>query len=220
MTLPVDATDHPNGPLYCHLMEYIKWRVDSIHVTLRLAKSKKHYLDNRLAAEYCMLQLRMCCELLAIGCIAIHTDVPQTTRLQKMWNADSIMKTFNTLKPEFFPQGIGDKLESDGVWQQQAAKGAMTKAEFLRSYNLFGSLLHSGSFSVYKTASVKTYDFSMLEEFLRKFSKLLSTHVYFLNEEKAMFRVIMHNAKDGRVWYNYLVGRKMDATVTTKQKPV
>lgn len=211
------ATDHPNGPLYCDLMEYIKWRVESVLKTIHLVKTKQHYLDNRLAAEYCLLQLRMSCELFAIGCIAIHTDVPQTTRLQKMWNADSIMSAFEKIKPEFLPQGVRDEKQPDGFYQQYAVDGAMTKDEFLKSYNLFGGMLHTGNFQRYKEASVETYDFSTIEEFLEKFMKLLSAHIYFLEQNKAMVRVIMHHVKDGRVYYNYLVGRKIDELEAEKK---
>jgi hypothetical protein len=209
--------DHPNGPLYCDLMEYIKWRVESVLKTIHLVRTKQHYLDDRLAAEFCLLQLRMCCELLAIGCIAIHTDVPQTARLQKMWNADSIMSAFEKLKPEFFPEGTRDERQEGGVIQQHAVDGAMTKDEFLKAYNLFGGMLHTGNFQRYKTGSVETYDFSIIEQFLEKLTKLLSAHVYFLEQNKAMVRVIMHNVKDGRVYYNYLVGEKIADSDSSKE---
>jgi hypothetical protein len=209
MTKKEPAKDHPNGALYCNLMEYIKWRVEAVHKTIHLVRTNKHYLDNRLAAEFCLLQLRMCCELLAIGCVAIHTDVPQTARLQKMWNADAIMKSFAALKPGFFPEAVNDEKQPDGVIQQRAVDGALTRDELLKAYNLFGGMLHTGTFDRYTKASVKSYDFSILEEFLEKLSKLLSNHVYFLDQNKAMVRIIMHNVKDGHVWYNYLVGRKI-----------
>jgi len=152
----------------------------------------------------------MSCELLAIGCIAIHTDVPQAVRLQKMWNADSIMSVFEKIKPEFFPRGVRDEKQPDGVWQQYAVDGAMTKDEFLKSYNQFGGMLHTGNVQRYREASVETYDFSVIEEFLAKFTRLLSTHIYFLDQDRAMVRVTMHQAKDERVYYNYLVGRHID----------
>jgi len=200
------AADHPNGRLYCTLMEYIKWRVGAVLKTTRLVQTKKHYLENHLAAEFCLLQLRMCCELLAIGCVAIHTDIPQTSRLKKMWNADLIMKAFEKLKPEFFPQGSIDETRPEGLIQQHAAQGAMSKQDFMKAYNLFGGMLHTGTFQHYERPSVGRRDFSIIEDFLDKFIKLLNNHVYFLDNNKAMVRIIMNNSKDGRVAYNYLVG--------------
>ena len=200
---------HPNGALYCDLMEFIKWRIEAVQKTIHLVRTKQHYLDNRLAAEFCLLQLRMCCELLAIGCIAIHTDVPQTKRFEKMWNAEAIMTNFKELKPSFFPVPVIDKIENDGSISQFPVEGALTQSELLQMYNLFGSLVHTGTFKKYKKSTTQAYDFSLLEDFIAKLVKLLNTHIYYLEENKQMIRVIMHNVQDGRVWLNRLEGRKI-----------
>lgn len=195
---------HPNGALYCDLMEYLKWRIESVGKTIDLVRTGKHYLNNRHAAEFCLLQLRFCCELLAIGCVAIHTDIPQTARLQKEWNASAIVKIFESLKADFFPMAIREETGSDGVVEHHPADGALTKPEFLKMYNLFGNLLHTGTFKRYKDAEKQTFDFKILSDFISKLVALLNNHVYFLEEKKMMIRVIMHNIKDGRVWFNEL----------------
>ena len=200
---------HPNGALYCDLMEFIKWRIEAVQKTIHLVKTKRHYLDNRLAAGFCLLQLRMCCELLAIGCIAIHADVPQAKRFEKMWNADAIMKSVEVLKPDFFPQPVIEQMQKDGSISQFPVEGALTQSELLQMYNLFGSLLHTGTFKKYKQSTTQAYDFSILESFITKFVKLLNTHIYYLEQSKQMIRIIMHNVKDGRVWLQPLEGRKI-----------
>jgi hypothetical protein len=212
---------HPNASLYCDLMEFIKWRVGLTEQTLGLVRAKKHYLDNRSAAEFCLLQLRFCCELLAIGCVAIHTDVPQASSLHKEWNAEKIMKTFEKLKPQFFPEPIKDELGTNGIWEQTPAKGALTRDELLKMYKFFGGLLHTGSFRGYKNPQKRTYDFDLLANFASKFVKLLNTHVYKLNGDDKMIRVIMWNEKDGRVWLNELelVERKSSPTPSSSDSP-
>jgi hypothetical protein len=199
---------HPNGALYCDLMEFIKWRIEAVQETIHLVRTKQHHLDNRLAAEFCLLQLRMCCELLAIGCIAIHTDVPQTKRFEKMWNAEAIMTIFEELKPDFFPKPVIDKIEEDGSISQFPVEGALAQSDLLQMYNLFGRLLHTGTFKKYKQSTTQAYDFSILEDFIAKLVKLLNKHIYYLEEYKQMIHVIMHNVKDGRVWLQALEGRK------------
>lgn len=211
------AEEHPNGALYCRLMEFIKWRVEAVGKTIHLVRTNQSYLDNRLAAEFCLLQLRMCCELLAIGCLAIHTDVPQSKRLQKEWNANTIMRAIEALKPQFFPTAVRDEVLPNRIIQQHLVEGALTKKEFLDSYHLFGSMLHTGTLDRYKNSSPKTYDFSLLENFIDKLSKLLSNHTYLLNDNKTMIRVIMHNIKDGRVWLQPLVGRKIAPSSSSEE---
>jgi hypothetical protein len=203
MSIP-PLESHPNGALYCQLMEYIKWRTDAVLRTISMVKTGQHYLDNRLAADFCLLQLRFCCELLAIGCIAIHTDVPQAKRLHKMWNADAIMSAFGKLKPKFFPSPVKSTKESEGKYVHEDVAGALSKAELLKMYNFFGALLHTGTFELYAKPEVRTYDFSIVEDFINKLIRLLNEHTYLLHDGETMVRVIMHNAADGRVWLNVL----------------
>jgi hypothetical protein len=194
---------HPNGSLYCQIMEQLKWRVDAVIQTLQLVRNNEHYLGNLPAAEFCLLQLRFCCELLALGCIAIHTDIPQTKRLQKMWNADAIIKAFEELKPEFFPAAIKDEMQN-GMITHVPVEGALTKSELLKMYNFFGGLLHAGTFKRYRNSEIRSYDFQMLEDFVSQLMKLLNNHTYKLYDQNKLIRVIMHNVDDGKVWLNEL----------------
>jgi hypothetical protein len=199
-----DKFDHPNASLYCDLMESIKWRSDLINKTLHLVRIQKHYLDHRSAAEFCLLQLRFCCELLAKGCVAIHTDIPQTSSLHKVWSAKKIMKAFEKLNPQFFPVPIKDELGPDGIWEQRRVKDALTRTELLNMYSFFGELLHTGSFGGHKSPEKRIHNFGLLEEFVSKFIKLLNTHIYELNGYNKIIRVMMWSEKDGRVWLNEL----------------
>jgi hypothetical protein len=57
--------------LYCGLMEEIKIRQQVISTILE----RKLSLPVRVAHELCYLQLRMICELIAIGCLVAHGDI-------------------------------------------------------------------------------------------------------------------------------------------------
>lgn len=197
---------HPNAALYCDLMEYIKWRIEAVAKTAGLVAEGQYYLENRMAAEFCLLQLRFCCELLAIGCVAIHTDIPQNKKLREHWNAEWIMATFSKLKPDFFPEPVTSKLEEDGKYQQFPVKDALTKDELLSKYSFFGRFLHTGEYVKYKNRKKEIYDFQLIAKFVHKFRNLLNEHIYFLHDKKMMIRVIMYNEKDGRVWLNELKG--------------
>lgn len=190
---------HPNGTLYCRLMEQLKWRVETVLDTLKLFRAQRLHFGNVATADFCLLQLRFACELLALGCIAVHTDVPQTKRLQKMWNADLIFGAFEKLKPEFFPIAGTITREPDSSRRFHRIEGALTKQEMTKMYNFFGNQLHAGTFEKYEHPKSHQYDFKIIDDFIEKLMKLLEAHAYQLYDQDRLITVWMRDSKTGRV---------------------
>lgn len=207
LILPKMRPPHPNLALYGMLMEQVKWRTEVVRKTIQLVQRSEHYLPNLAAAELCLLQLRMICELIALGCIAIHTDVPQTRKLQGMWNADAIMKEFSRLKPNYFPVAAAGEPTGPGTHKlEKSSEVGMTPKEFLERYNFFGSQLHAGKFKSLKDPNKKQYHFETLLNFLDKLRKLLSVHIYSLDGEDRIIRIVMNDSRaGGRVGWNELL---------------
>ncbi len=88
---------------YCSLMEEIKLRYEVITTCLT-----KPVLRPRIMYELCYLQLRMICELIALGCLVAHGDIREThsKKMRETWEADRIMKTLGTLHAKFYPKPI------------------------------------------------------------------------------------------------------------------
>jgi hypothetical protein len=193
---------HPNASLYCALMEQLKLRIDAVIQTTHLVQAGNHYLSRGLAFEFCLLQLRFCCENIALGIVAIHTDVPQRGRLREEWNARRILTMFEQLKPEFFPKPIKSERQQSGTFMHLDVKGALTKNELLKMYKRMGDVLHSGAFK--NAARERVADFEMINSFVSKLVILLNDHTYLLNDGKIMIRVLMQNVADGKVWINVL----------------
>jgi|ERR1700733_305309 len=185
-------------------METTKWRIDAITMAIDSVKTGVNYFQVPALAEFCLLQFRYCCELIAIGCIAIHKDVPQTRRFQKMWNAHEIMSAFEKIKPQFFPHPIRSEETSKDKWIQHPVDGALTKDELIRMYNFFGGLLHTGTFEAFADPNKKQHDFKMIEDFYDKLRKLLNEHIYYLYDGKTQVRVLMQDKVTGRVAWNVL----------------
>ena len=70
--------------LYADLMEEVKIRLSCIEI----AVSGKLFLPSKIVEEICYLQLRMLCELIALGCLTAHGDIAKSKSLQKAWAAD------------------------------------------------------------------------------------------------------------------------------------
>jgi hypothetical protein len=66
---------------YCALMEEIKRRGEAIRITASGQLADR--IPPRMAEELCYLQLRMICELIALGSLVAHGDI-KVTRAKKM----------------------------------------------------------------------------------------------------------------------------------------
>jgi hypothetical protein len=84
--------------LYCNLMDEIKHRTRWMQQVLD-GTSK---LADLPTFEFCYLQLRMICELIALGCLAVHDDIGATRKLKGKFQADVIIKAMEKLHPKFF----------------------------------------------------------------------------------------------------------------------
>jgi hypothetical protein len=186
---------HDNGDLYCGLMVALKHRSDFVAHNYQLkAQGKLVAPTSALIFESSLLQLRFCCELLALGCIAMHTDVPATNKLRKEYNAEKIIKTFGHLKPEFFPRAVDpNQIVLGSLAGQDLLPGALTKQELLKAYNHFGEVLHAGVFEDYKAKKQKNYEWQELEDFRVKLVKLLRFHVFEMHGGRKAVRIDMHD---------------------------
>src|ERR1700722_492219 len=88
--------------LYLGILEEAKVRINCINIAL----GGRTNLPERGAIEFCYLQLRMLCELIAVGCLVVHGDIEGTKGIRKVWAADEIMKRLERLHPDFYPHPV------------------------------------------------------------------------------------------------------------------
>jgi hypothetical protein len=123
--------------LYCALMEEAKHRLACIDGAI----DGRTGLPYQAVVEFCFLQLRMLCELIALGCLIAHGDVNPGAKLRKAYAADEIIGLLEKLHPFFYPHAM----KSAGPYKIEAIKGGfLTKSELLNLYHRCGSMLHRG----------------------------------------------------------------------------
>ena len=61
--------------LYAALMEEVKIRIDVIKIIVGTTPVP---MPSTLMREYCFLQLRMICELIALGCLTAHGEIEES----------------------------------------------------------------------------------------------------------------------------------------------
>ena len=92
-------SDEAAKDLYQSIMVEVMIRAYSINS----ATQTPTVIPQPLIREYCYLQLRMLCELIALGCLVAHGDITKTKYFQKAYKADDILQQLEKLHPNFYP---------------------------------------------------------------------------------------------------------------------
>lgn len=193
--------------LYGHIMTEIKIRTAAIEANVAIGK----FSPDRLMYEFCFLQLRMICELIALGCLVAHGDITRNTPLSdKEWSAGEITNKLGKLHADFYPTPVSDSLPAkprppntpitQGRTLTPKTAGFLTKGD-LRSLNgRSGDILHRPSLKKFLASRPPSAnEFSDIGEWCKKIKNLLSHHTIVLSDNKTMIVCIMRNANDGNV---------------------
>jgi hypothetical protein len=160
--------------LYLAILEEAKVRIDCINTAL----SGKTNLPERSAIEFCYLQLRMLCELTAIGCLVLHGDIEGTQAIRKVWAADEIMKRLEKLHPDFYPHPVLFTFPEPGrVHLEKVEEGFLKREDLIKLVGLTGDILHRGSLKNLLTPNkMLLQGFDGVRDWGQKLVTLLSQH--------------------------------------------
>ena len=78
-----------------------------------------------LGVEFSFLQLRMLCETVALLCLVAHGDIEatRTSKLQKDYAADNIIKKLEQLHANFYPHPVTVSSTPNAVHMERIASG-------------------------------------------------------------------------------------------------
>jgi hypothetical protein len=163
--------------VYRALMTEAKMRLDAVWSATR---GKITAIPPLFVAEFCFLQLRMISELVAVGCLVAHEDIPatQTKKFRSEARADELMKRLTELHPDFFPRPAKMTSVGDHAWHLGPIKeGFMTKDEFINMVNLGGRVLHRSPLKklLSPNSAVQT-SFDEIDHYAQQMSNLLRIH--------------------------------------------
>ncbi len=132
------------------------------------------------AHEYAYLQFRRICELIALGCLQLHGDLPQaqTKSIQKEWNAEKIMQLLYREHQHSFPQSVVREATPKG-WSicANSKANALTLAEFKTLYSKCGEVLHRGTIRTLETVgSFDDSDYQKVTDWQQKIVDLMNEH--------------------------------------------
>jgi hypothetical protein len=139
--------DEASKDLYHSIMEEVMIRAFSINTAIKTPIR----IPQSLIREYCYLQLRMLCELIALGCLVAHGDITKTKYFQKAYKADDILQQLGKLHPNFYPTPFKPIFTPPTATDPKGALGIaptnadhLKKDELIKLYAKCGSVLHKG----------------------------------------------------------------------------
>jgi hypothetical protein len=147
------------------------------------------------AREYAYFQFRRICELIALGCLQLHGDLPdaQTKTSRKEWNAEKIMKLLHRNHPHSFPQSSVRIKTADG-WniQGNSKPNALTLNEFKTLYAECSHVLHRGTISTVESSRDFTQsDYQKAVDWQSKIVDLMNEHLILHSNGKGMYMISM-----------------------------
>lgn len=162
---------------YLPLMHEVSTRLDLV----------AHACEGRLnlappyAREYAYLQFRRVCELVALGCLQLHGDLPRarSRAAQTEWNAEKIMRMLHEDYPHAFPQSvIWERAPQRHSLRANAKPNALTLKQFKSLYAECGEVLHRGTIrSLEQSPVLKDSDYHKVLEWQRRIVDLLNEHI-------------------------------------------
>lgn len=182
---------------YLRLMHEVAIRLDLVAHACNGALN----LSPPYAREYCYLQFRRICELVALGCLQLHGDLPvaRSGAAKKEWHAERIMKLLQRNNPHSFPQSLTRTKTTNG-WHLKANSklNALTFTEFKALYSKCGEILHRGTIcTIEAEGPIGKSEYDEVIRWTRKLVDLLNEHVVARANDRGLYHISLKTESGG-----------------------
>jgi hypothetical protein len=184
--------------LYANLMDEVKVRIEMIST---VATGRGNF-PSVITREFCYLQLRMLCELIALSCLVAHGDIAgvQSHKIGKAYSADEILKRVEKLRSHFYPSPItqGHDATTGGRTVTVVSPSPLPKEELLSLYAKTHRYLHRGSLKKMLSMDVPidlNVNIPEIIKWAQKINDLLSLHVIAVSADHVIL-CMLRNADD------------------------
>lgn len=193
---PVSEKQRAMRVLYLNLMSEAKLRLEVIESAL----NGKYKVPHVPLFEFCYLQLRYVCEIVALSALAVHGEHPeaQASKIKRKYEADWILNRLERLHPTFYPvPGVPIPDSKLGMEFTPLQNGFITKKELLALYAKCGEVLHRGRFNTLKMPT--NPDFEPIGKYATKIYTLFNFHSISLIGTDAELWVWFTDPADGKI---------------------
>lgn len=182
------------------------------HVGVADILKGKHELQKWMVQDICYLQFRFMCELIALGSLVMHGDIPEanSSRLRDAYKADKIINLLSQLHPQFYPRPVEaipdcpETIDSEGKHSQRwtlksVTDDYLTKDDLVSLWRECGERLHAGTLNTVTTLKRIPFDPAPLYVWASKISRLLNIHAILPKDEQHLHIVFMQGVRTGTV---------------------
>lgn len=184
--------------LYRELMKEARTRIDVLNEVLG---GRTGAVNGAAAYEFGFLQLRLLCEVIALGALVAHGDMEgaSTSKLQKEYSAERIVGILEQLHPTFYPRPFVQQKVSEGRWHfADTGKDYLMKSDLIELYRQSGEVLHRGTMKRIRDGKYAVpADLTKVAAWGQKIANLLPVHqMTLLGGDKVILCVWL---ADGRI---------------------
>jgi hypothetical protein len=168
-------------------------------------------LPDVLIRDFGFLQLRMLCEVIALGCLVAHGDIKATqeARLRKQHKADLIIEELDKLHADFYPYPVSLQITPGAPGTPgnlnllDTTRPVLQKTEIRKLYGRCGDYLHRGTLKTLLTSrshialNSAQSDFPEIVGWTNKIIGLLDQHRIALIGHRAFMIVALSDANQG-----------------------
>jgi hypothetical protein len=185
--------------LYANLMDEVKVRIDAINY----AAQGFIRLPTPIVREFCYLQLRLLCELIALSCLVAHGDITflQPHKLGRSYSAEDIFERLTKLREHFYPVAVKQTPKDGGIRGfnlEGINPSPLDKHDLLKLYGHTHKHLHRGSLKKLLESATPidiTINMPEIVGWAQKINDLLACHLIAINEDKVII-CMLRNADD------------------------
>ncbi|MER9883905.1 hypothetical protein [Mesorhizobium sp. M0118] len=175
---------------YTSLMEEVKVRTATIDAVVA---GQLGDVPPYISGEIAYLQIRLICESIALGSLAIHNEIEATAsgKLVKAYSAEFILKRLEALHPRFYPVPV---VEKDGTMVKSDVD-YLTQGRLIDLYHECNVYLHRGTMKTLEDP--KTLNFDKIMDARNRTVALLNQHETLAVDERWMFIAMMNGRPEG-----------------------
>jgi hypothetical protein len=157
---------------YLSNMSEIRFRISNVRQNLNVKSF------DVISFESALLQIRKSLELIAFSSLVSNKDGYESVRgsIEKDWHAVRILKAVEAVNPDFYPVPVDP--DDDSVLASLYS-GFLTKAEFIKWYNLCGEHMHARNPFIEEQS--KSDILALIPELIAKLELLLQEHLISLS---------------------------------------
>lgn len=197
-SLDIGAERNRAASIYHEMMTEVKLRIMAINEHLSDIRNCSDQSRAIFHAEFCFLQIRMICEIIALSSLAAHSTIGLSKGALKEWNAERIFADLLKINPHCFPKAVSvDQLDKGVIADIETPTIGLL--DLKRIYSGCADMLHrSRGVHIVKRNS-KNVDVSSIRMWGNDLVTLLANHMIYVANIETFFLVSLSVPPKGEV---------------------